>query len=88
MIGDLEGGVLPGGARGTRTTDPLLANYARSVGYRRSPGLAPSRNRPGSARAGSCCGQAWWSAWAAAMLSAVPSGHGDSGTPNPARKSR
>src|SRR5882724_3862252 len=25
MIGDLEGGCLPGGARGTRTPDPLLA---------------------------------------------------------------
>src|SRR5690348_3814095 len=27
-----------GGARGTRTPDPLLAKYAQTVGYCRSPG--------------------------------------------------
>jgi hypothetical protein len=27
--------VLPGGAKETRTPDPLLAKYAQTVGYRR-----------------------------------------------------
>ena len=50
------------GTGGPRTPDPLLAKYAQTVGYRRSPGLAATASPPESARVGSCCGRDWWSA--------------------------
>ena len=42
--------------------DHLLAKYAQDVGHRRSPGAAPRGAPLGSARVGSRCAQAWWSA--------------------------
>src|SRR5262249_44232299 len=40
-----------------RTPDPLLAKYARTIVYRRSPGTAATACRPGSVSVGSRCGQ-------------------------------
>ena len=48
--------VLPGGAKGTRTPDPLLAKYAQAVGYRRSPGACSHGE---SARIGPCRMPLW-----------------------------
>ena len=44
------------------TRDLLLAKYARTVGYGRSPGTEPCAHPLGSARVESRCGQPWWSA--------------------------
>ena len=50
MIGDFEEGVFPGGARGTRTPDPLLANRRQYVHRHPSPQLTVLARVTGSVR--------------------------------------
>ena len=53
MVSDLLSGVLPGGAKGTRTPDPLLAkqvlfqlSYSPECGAPRVPGARPGTRSP------------------------------------------
>jgi hypothetical protein len=67
MTDDLEKGVLPGGARGTRTPGPLLAKHGQVVQHRPWPGTGRSQNPPEYSKVQACWCRLWVSSWRALL---------------------